>query len=248
MRRYEGKLAGILGTIIIHLIAALIFMSVKLNSVYQEKSSEFLVEFQPEQRFIEDDVVEVPKTLEELFQDDDRFRDIIRNIANPPDVTIDPEEYQDRVKEELIASGQLGKENFIDEQKEKLTEMEEGETVLESGKDEEAEKEDEKLSANEMAALYNGPTRIFYFLTGRHHVELPVPIYKCEGSGVIVVNITVNQQGNIVSSQINTAESNTADPCLIEAASDAVRRTRFNPDDKAEPKQSGSITFQFVAQ
>ena len=33
MKKYEGKLAGILGTVIIHLIAAIIFMSFQLRSL-----------------------------------------------------------------------------------------------------------------------------------------------------------------------------------------------------------------------
>lgn len=246
MRKYEGKLVGILGTVIIHLAGALIFMSVKLSSLYHEKSSEFLVEFQPEERFIEDQVLEVPKTLEELFQDDDRFRDIIRNISNPPDVTIDAEAYVDRVKEELIESGKLSDDNFIDEQKKALEEMEKGETAVEM--DDESQDKDTISNANKMASLYQGPTRIFYELPGRYHLELPIPIYKCEGSGTVVINFVVNQRGFIVDFKQDMEKSSVIDPCLAEAASDALKKTRFNPDDSADPRQQGTITFHFVAQ
>ncbi|MCK7532013.1 MAG: hypothetical protein MZV63_13800 [Marinilabiliales bacterium] len=41
---------------------------------------------------------------------------IIKNLADKP-IDIDPEEYQDMVKEELIKSGMLNEKNFIDEQK-----------------------------------------------------------------------------------------------------------------------------------
>jgi len=246
MRKYEGKLVGILGTVIVHLVAALMFMSVKLSSLYHEKSSEFLVEFQPEERFIEDETVEVPKTLEELFQNDDRFRDIIRNISNPPDVNIDAEAYVDRVKEELIESGKLGEDNFIDEQKKALDEMEQGETALEMN-DEQQDK-DTITSANQMAAMYQGPTRIFYDLPGRYHIELPIPIYKCEGSGTVVINIIVNQKGYIVDFEQDIDNSSAEDPCLADAAAEALKKTRFNPDNLAEQRQSGTITFHFVAQ
>ncbi|MEZ5001036.1 MAG: TonB family protein [Bacteroidales bacterium] len=244
-RKYEGKLVGILGTIIIHLIGAIIFMSVKLSSVYHEKSSEFLVEFQPETKFVEDEVVEVPKTLEQLFAEDDRYRDIIRNISNPPDVNIDPEEYVDRVKEELIASGLLGEDNFIDEQKNHVEEMDSGDTAMEKS---EEEKDDENVTSNELASLYQGPTRIYYELPGRHHLRLPIPIYKCEGSGIVVLNILVNQRGDVVEFRIDPSASTTADQCLVDAATEAVRNTRFNPDDSADTRQPGTITFHFVAQ
>ena len=41
---------------------------------------------------------------------------IAKNVADKP-IDIDPAEYQDMVKEELIKSGMLNESNFIDEQK-----------------------------------------------------------------------------------------------------------------------------------
>jgi hypothetical protein len=181
-----------------------------------------------------------------LFRDDDRFRDIVKNISNPPDVTIDAEAYVDRVKEELIESGKLGEDNFIDEQKKSIEEMEEGETAVEIN-DSEAKK-DTIVSSNEMAARYEGPTRIYYDLKGRYHLELPIPIYKCEGSGTVVFNIIVNQRGFIIDSKQDMEISEANDPCLVEAALESLKRTRFNPDDRSDPRQPGTITFHFVAQ
>jgi len=244
MRRYEGKIAGIIGTIIIHLIGAVIFMSVKLTSLYQEDHTEFLVEFEPERDFVEEEVIDAPVTLEELFQNDDRFRDIVRNIASQPEAMIDVEAYIDRVKEEMIAAGQLSEDNFINQQKNALDEMEAGDTAL----DTEGEKIDDEVPANELAAQYQGPTRIYYDLAGRFHIDLPIPIYKCEGSGIVVVIIEVNQRGRIMDAKIDPTNSSTIDPCLFEAAIGAINRTRFNPDSNAEPRQSGTITYHFVAQ
>ncbi|NMD02155.1 MAG: hypothetical protein GYA71_02670, partial [Bacteroidales bacterium] len=45
MKKYEGRLAGVLGTVIIHLIAAIIFMSFQLKSIRREIRNEFTVEF-----------------------------------------------------------------------------------------------------------------------------------------------------------------------------------------------------------
>ncbi len=47
MRKYEGKLVGILGTVIVHLIAAILFMSFKIRSLTIDNSNEFAVEFSP---------------------------------------------------------------------------------------------------------------------------------------------------------------------------------------------------------
>ena len=45
MRKYEGKLVGILGTVIVHLIAGIIFMSFQLQTLKKERTEEFEIEF-----------------------------------------------------------------------------------------------------------------------------------------------------------------------------------------------------------
>ncbi len=247
MKRHEGKIVGISGTIIIHLIVGIIFMSAKLSSIYKEKQSEFLVEFQPDQEFVENDIVETPITLEELFEGDERFTDIIRNIASQQDINIDKDDYINRVKEEMIAEGKLGEDNYIDRQNRILEEMDEGDTAFESALEDSLDLT-EKLSANELAANYDGPTRVFYNLPGRYHLNLPIPIYKCENAGIVVINITVDPAGEIIDYDYNEQESSTSSECLYEAAINAIKRTRFNPDISFPKKQDGTITYQFVAQ
>lgn len=247
MKSHESKIIGIIGTIIIHLIAAIIFMSAKLSSVYTERQSEFLVEFQPDQEFVEDDIVEVPVTLEELFEGDERFTDIIRNIASPQDIEIDKEDYINRVKEEMIAEGKLGEDNYIDRQNKILAEMDEGDTAFEPAEEDSLDLT-ENLSANELAASYDGPTRVYYNLAGRYHLNLPIPIYKCENAGLVVINIIVDPNGDITGFSYNELQSSTSSECLYEAAINAIKRTRFNPDPSAPKKQEGTITYQFVAQ
>ena len=247
MKKHEGKIVGIIGTIIIHIIVGIIFMSAKLSSAYREKQSEFLVEFQPDQEFVENDIVEMPITLEELFEGDDRFTDIIRNIASRREIEIDKEDYINRVKEEMIEEGKLGEDNYIDRQNRILEEMDEGDTAFESAQ-EDSLVLTEKLSANELAANYDGPTRVYYNPPGRYHLNLPIPIYKCENAGLVVINITVDPAGDIIDFGYNDLESSTSSECLYEAAMNAIKRTRFNPNPSAPKKQEGTITYQFVAQ
>ena len=59
---------------------------------------------------------------------------------------------------------------------------EDDQLILENQK--EKEKQEEKANeSRKMAANYRGPTRIYYDLQGRNHTYLPIPIYKCQGSG-----------------------------------------------------------------
>lgn len=249
MRKYEGRMAGILGTVIIHLIAAILFMSFKIKSLSIDNSDEFIVEFTPaEKSEVLEKLIELPATsIEKILQGDEELLNIARNLANKPGEQIDPADYVDKVKEELIKSGKLGIDNFIDEQK-RLKETNGDEKM--AFQEEESERTDEKNTeeSRNMAANYQGPTRIYYDLTGRIHTYLPIPIYKCKGSGKVVLAILVNQRGIVISASIVTAESTTTDPCLAETAVNTALISRFNTDINSPKEQPGILTYHFVAQ
>jgi hypothetical protein len=99
-----------------------------------------------------------------------------------------------------------------------------------------------------MASNYKGPTRIYYDLAGRTHTYLPLPIYKCEGSGKVVLTIQVAQKGEVISAKVIEGESTTADPCLVETAVSTAMLSRFNPDVNSPKVEEGTLTYHFVAQ
>ncbi|EGD33843.1 MULTISPECIES: hypothetical protein [unclassified Capnocytophaga] len=90
----------------------------------------------------------------------------------------------------------------------------------------------------------NKRTLISYSLIGRNAIsELPNPIYTCEQSGKVVINITVDSQGYVTEAAYNKAASTTSNGCLIDNAIYYARKARFNKDSKI--KQIGTITYQF---
>ena len=250
MRKSKGNLAGILGTVIIHLIAGIIFMSLQLGSIQKIISKEYEVELAPESEPAaqKEKIAEVPATsVEKVLKGDAEMLNIARNLSSKSTEKINPSEYIDKVKDELIKSGKLGADNFIDEQK-KTNESggDEGITVK---KDTIGEKVKVKPTpSQEMAANYKGPTRIYYDLIGRTHLYLPIPIYKCEGSGKVVLSIEVDQNGVVEKAQIAERESTASDPCLIETAINTALLSRFNPDASSPRIQLGMLTYEFVAQ
>jgi hypothetical protein len=251
MKMNEGKLAGILGTVIIHLVAAIIFMSYQLTSLNREMKDIFQVEITPEEELphtINEKKIELPgTTVEKILQGDQEMLNIARNLANKGDPKINPADIVDRVKEELIKSGKLGKDNFIDEQK-RLDANKGEENILAGKQDTSGKKSDKPDKSKEMAANYKGPTRIYYNLPGRTHTYLPIPIYKCEGDGNVVLSIIVNQKGIVEKAVIIENESTTSDPCLIEAAVSTALNSRFNSDVNSPKIQTGTLSYQFVAQ
>lgn len=72
---------------------------------------------------------------------------------------------------------------------------------------------------------------------------LPLPAYNVQEEGRVVVNITVNPSGKVISTSINP-QTNTVNASLRKAAEDAARKARFNEVDGLN-NQSGTITYYF---
>jgi len=250
MKKYEGKIAGILGTVVIHLAAAVVFMLFQIRALSIERKDEFLIEFEEyvsESQDEKEKLINLPVTaIERILQGDDDLLNIARNLANRPDVQIDPESYIDKVKEELIASGRLGEDNYIDEWR-RLKEAAGDENLSFETRGNEGDNETPDESEI-MAANYQGPTRIYYDLKGRNHTYLPIPIYKCEGSGKVVLAILVNQKGIVMEARVFETESTTSDICLEETAIKTALISRFNQDIHSPRLQAGTLTYHFVAQ
>jgi len=251
--KYQGKIVGILGTVILHLIAGIVFMSFQLHTlkVRQETVQKFEIEMVDEEELKpREEPREIPLTsIENIFRDDAEMLNIARNLANRSDVKIDRDAYINKVKEELIQSGKLGTDNYIDNPG---SGYQSAENELLNDEPDEAERlkkqEEEIKESQKMAANYAGPTRIYYDLAGRNHTFLPIPIYKCQGSGKVVLIIDVDQKGNVSSASIVAGESTTSDECLIETAVSSAKRSRFNADFNAPRTQRGTLTYIFVAQ
>jgi hypothetical protein len=249
MRNKDGRLVGILGTVILHLIAAIIFMSFQLRSIDKVENEQIIFDFSktPDPEILKKELELPPTQIEKILRGDEEMLNIARNLSNKSEQKIDASDYIDKVKEELIKSGKLGEDNYIDEKK-KAALNKEDEAISAEGKKGNKEDKTNPDESQKMAANYKGPTRIFYDLPGRNHLYLPIPIYLCQGSGKVKLNIEVNQQGNVLKAEVEPAESTTSDPCLIETAVNTALLSRFNPDIKSPKIQKGSLTYIFVAQ
>jgi hypothetical protein len=251
MKMYEGKLVAILGAVIIHLTAAIIFMSFQISSLHNDMHELVQLEFAPEEKAEvknQEKLVELPATsVEKVLQGDEEMLNIAKNLANKSDPKINAADYIDKVKEELIKSGKLGKDNYIDEQK-KLNAMRTEEKIAVEKDDSSGFKKESSEKSQEMASNYKGPTRIYYNLKGRVHTYLPIPIYKCQGEGKVVMSIQVNQKGEVEKAEVIVNESTTADPCLVETAVNTAMISKFNSDINSPKTQTGTLSYHFVAQ
>lgn len=72
---------------------------------------------------------------------------------------------------------------------------------------------------------------------------LPMPVYNVQDEGRVVVTITVNSAGQVISTNINK-RTNTVNASLRKAAEEAARKARFNQVNGVN-NQTGTITYYF---
>lgn len=85
---------------------------------------------------------------------------------------------------------------------------------------------------------------ITFSLVGRTAVNIPNPIYTCDRTGRVVVNITVNELGRVLTTSINKASSTTSNECLQEQAMQYAREAVFS-SLAGRNSQPGTITYNF---
>ena len=95
--------------------------------------------------------------------------------------------------------------------------------------------------------VYSGPSVVSYSLDGRKASRLPIPAYRCMGSGEVTVIITVDNAGNVIVAKIDDNVSSD-DTCLRNFAIRAARSAKFSASPTAPARQVGNIVYAFIAQ
>ncbi|MBI9060586.1 MAG: TonB family protein [Marinilabiliaceae bacterium] len=84
-------------------------------------------------------------------------------------------------------------------------------------------------------------------LTGRNLIGgLPKPHYNIQEEGIVVVEITVDRNGNVIAAVPILRGSTTQNNYLQAKAVEAAKKAKFNTDKNAAAHQKGKITYHFV--
>jgi TonB family protein len=81
-------------------------------------------------------------------------------------------------------------------------------------------------------------------LNGRKLSNSGKEVQKCNESGTVVVQITVNRTGNVIGAKYAQGTTNT-NPCLVEPALATARKYKWQPDADAPETQVGFIVVNF---
>lgn len=92
----------------------------------------------------------------------------------------------------------------------------------------------------------SGKVLVSYDVEDRNGTYVPAPGYMCpQGTnGKIVINVKVNQSGQVVEAVVNSSTSN--DSCMMDYALRFAKKSKFSYHKNNTGLQKGTITYVFV--
>jgi TonB family protein len=87
---------------------------------------------------------------------------------------------------------------------------------------------------------------ISYSLQGRGPLDIPRPKYDYQVEGKVVVEVSVDRSGDVVTATPGIKGSTTLDDYLLKVAKEAAMKARFEVKQDAPALQKGTITYNFV--
>ncbi len=92
------------------------------------------------------------------------------------------------------------------------------------------------------------PDGVSFSLAGRNPQLLPLPDYNHQVEGIVVVEVTVNRNGDVTNAIPGVRGSTTLNENLMINARRAAERAKFNVSPDAAQFQKGTITYHFRLQ
>jgi hypothetical protein len=84
-----------------------------------------------------------------------------------------------------------------------------------------------------------------YSLGNRKAVSKPAPKYTCNESGKVVVEVSVDRNGNTINATAGIKGTTNTAKCLLDQARIAAMNTKWDASSNAPEKQTGKIVYNF---
>jgi protein TonB len=254
----KNKINGVIGTIIFHVFAfyfAYFFLGltyrtppppeegISINFGFEEMGIEEIIP--------EENATESNKIIEEVIQENIEVeqevitQEVVETeiIEAPKEIKKEIEEDPEEIKEEVVI---------------KKVEPTINKKALYTGKKTTDKKTDGNkeyqgnqgtIEGDENSTEYEGGgigvDGLAYQLSGRSVSFKAKPIYKIQSQGKVVVEITVDQLGNVISAIAGVKGSTTLDQQLLKRAKEAALKTKFTAKESAPSRQQGRIIYNF---
>lgn len=236
---------AILYTLIIHLVVLIVLVFVKVQGLKHDSELGIKLEF--EDRTLESmleerkDMEEVPaEWLEQLMRQRELSsnRAVNLNAENKFSEDISTDDYVKDLLEQIEEARDMEDREKMEELQAILASADYVPPVAGNEEDERGE--------------YSGPTTItFEFLEepiSRGKVRLSIPVYRCQGSGRVRVQVAVSPDGSVREAQVLEPIEGSDRVCFSDAALAAALSSQFRIELSAPSKHRAVITYTFIAQ
>lgn len=233
---------AILYTLIFHLVILIILVFVKVEGLKQDQELGVRLEFEDKtiEEILAEEKVDIPaEWIEQIMKQRELAsnRAVNLNAENDFSEDISTDDYvRDLLEQIEMARNQ--------EDREKLEELK---AILAS-----ADYLPPTDEPDDDQSDYSGPTTITYEFydepVNRGKVSLTVPVYRCQGSGLVRVEVNVARDGYVTDARIRDPIEGNDRTCFAKAALAAARSSKFRIEINAPEKQRALITYTFIAQ
>jgi colicin import membrane protein len=91
-----------------------------------------------------------------------------------------------------------------------------------------------------------GTEGVSFNLAGRQARSLPKPTYDIQDEGIVVVEVTVDRNGNVTQAVPGVKGSTTLEEYFLRVAREAAMAAKFDRKPDAPVIQKGTITYNFI--
>ena len=245
-RWFKENIVGVLGTLIFHILILILFLLIKIQSIKEIRELGITLNFNdiketemvPTEKKINLTPEEIA-ILDKLLANESKASNLASNTSEMMEKKISTKNYVEQVEMELEKSRS---DEWRKKQEEIQNKINQQDFIPE-------ENINTKASKNNN---YTGLTNITYeFLESpfnRFKTILPVPVYKCQGEGTVLVDVTVDQNGKVLTSRAFTQIDFPDMDCMIEVAEKYALLTQFQGNLTAPKAQRARIVYKFIAQ
>ncbi|PID94823.1 MAG: energy transducer TonB [Bacteroidetes bacterium] len=264
----KDKIKGILGTIIVHLLALILLFFLGFTTPLPLPGEEGVeVDLGFSETGSGNNQQETPAPMEEetpppIMEETPVVEEqVVTNDAE--DTPLMEEPVEEPVKEEEVVEEPPEEEPPVEE---KVVEPEPPKPVVNTNALYKGKQNQSSEGGNEGKNLYPGDqgkkegtedsgtydtqggmgNGISFSLGGRSAKALPKPTYNSKDQGKVVVTIKVNRQGFVIAAEAGARGTSVTDQKLWREAEEAAKRARFSPKPDAPEIQRGTITYNFI--
>lgn len=235
---------GLLVTLVIYLVAAIAFLSYRIVLTSPEMGSSTmlvdLLEPEPEKPAVEPE----KKTPNQLQSE--QFEKVMNRLSNENAKEATGKQRQSNALSEAEREAQRVNDMLNKGRQAYESGVREADAIANSRRPAKPTNSSDNDSPRQRERV-KGNVVVSYDLLGRSDTYLHIPAYECQGGGRVVVAVTVNRNGRVLTATVEKATSS-SDDCILEMAITAAKNSSFNVSSSAPEKQRGTISYIFVAQ